>query len=346
MSESETLPGLVQIGETLRAARENRALSLDQAAARLRCDVRVVEALEAGRFADVGPAVFARGHLLRYAEMLGEPGEAMVAEWAALADGASAGELMADSHPRRVRDLRVVRRRLVGGTALLCVAIVAAWGFQQMAARPSLATAKPVVAAATDAAGEGEARTSAPPAAPVGATAIEPPTDAATSGQGGATPSVPTAPSTPAASVAPGSASAPAPRPVPAATAAAVASSAVPAGATASPAERSVTASPGDALARTATVATAQLAITATADSWLEIYDRRNRRLYFGVARPGTLVDVRGALPLRVVVGNVPATTFELDGRRVEVPRDAMRTRRAATFRVGPDGRLTAWPRA
>ncbi len=128
MSESETLPGLVQIGETLRAARENRALSLDQAAARLRCDVRVVEALEAGRFADVGPAVFARGHLLRYAEMLGEPGEAMVAEWAALADGASAGELMADSHPRRVRDLRVVRRRLVGGTALLCVAIVAAWG--------------------------------------------------------------------------------------------------------------------------------------------------------------------------------------------------------------------------
>jgi cytoskeleton protein RodZ len=92
--------------------------------------------------------------------------------------------------------------------------------------------------------------------------------------------------------------------------------------------------------------ASARLAVTASEESWLEVYDRRNRRLYFGVARPGALVDVRGNLPLRVVVGNAPATTFEVDGRRVEVPREAMRGRRAATFRVGPDGRLSAWPRA
>ena len=83
MEEVEVPPGLIEIGETLRAARESHGLSLDTAAAQLRSDARVVEALEHGRFGELGPPVFARGHLLRYATLLGEPGEAMVEEWSA-----------------------------------------------------------------------------------------------------------------------------------------------------------------------------------------------------------------------------------------------------------------------
>lgn len=297
MIETEAEPGLIQIGETLRAAREVRRLSLDQVAARLRCDLRVIECLEEGRFAAIGPPVFARGHLLRYAEMLGESGDAMVVAWAQAAAGTSAaGELMSDTHPRRTRDLRRVRRQLVIGTAILCAAIIAIWSLQQLGSGSTETTE----------------RVAAQPAAPAAAADLSPPL-----------PPPPRMASAPLASTA---------SPAPAA-ASVVAPAVATTGAAASPPSAS------------SQFASAQLAVTATADSWLEIYDRRNRRLFFGVAKPGTLVDVRGNLPLRVVVGNVPATTFELDGRRIEVPREAMRGPRAATFRVGADGRLSVLPR-
>jgi cytoskeleton protein RodZ len=309
MAEPEAEPGLVQIGETLRAAREVRGLSLEQAALRLRCDVRVIERLEAGRFDELGPPVFARGHLLRYAEMLGESGDAMITAWAHAAAGTSAaGELMSDTHPRRTRDLRQIRRRLVAGTAILCVAIVVLWSLQQLGSRPTVEVG---TGAASD-----EVQAVVPAAAPATTTIV------ANGGPAAGDSAV----QGPHADLAAPVVTAP-----PAAAPAAAPSTAVPQAVAAPAASRAPT---------------AQLAVIATADSWLEIYDRRNRRLFFGVARPGALVDVRGSLPLRVVVGNVPATTFELDGRRVEVPREAMRGRRAATFRVGPDGRLSAWPRA
>lgn len=61
------------IGTRLRDAREKRALTVLQAAEKLRVDARVLEALEAGNFAALGAPVYARGHLRRYAELLGEP---------------------------------------------------------------------------------------------------------------------------------------------------------------------------------------------------------------------------------------------------------------------------------
>jgi cytoskeleton protein RodZ len=82
------------------------------------------------------------------------------------------------------------------------------------------------------------------------------------------------------------------------------------------------------------------------ADSWLEVYDVRNRRLFFGLATVGAPVDVQGRAPLRVIVGNAPAATVELNGRRVELPPGAMRGRRAAALRVNADGQLIALPRA
>ncbi|MCP5328440.1 MAG: DUF4115 domain-containing protein [Sinobacteraceae bacterium] len=309
MIETEAEPGLIQIGETLRAAREVRRLSLDQAAARLRCDLRVIECLEEGRFADIGPPVFARGHLLRYAEMLGESGDAMVEAWAQAAAGTSAaGELMSGTHPRRTRDLRRVRRQLVIGTAILCAAIIAIWSLQQLGSGPTETAGRVAVQPAA-------------PAAPVAAAPAAPATGTAEASR-----------TTIPASVAP-----PLPR---------VAAAAPTRSAAAEPAAAPTTSAAASPPSASSQFASAQLAVTATADSWLEIYDRRNRRLFFGVAKPGILVDVRGNLPLRVVVGNVPATTFELDGRRIEVPREAMRGPRAATFRVGADGRLSVPPRA
>jgi cytoskeleton protein RodZ len=89
-----------------------------------------------------------------------------------------------------------------------------------------------------------------------------------------------------------------------------------------------------------------RLRLAFAAESWLEIYDVRNRRLFFGLATPDSPVEVQGGAPMRVIVGNAPAATVELNGRKVEVPPDAMRGRRAAALRVDADGRLSALPRA
>ncbi len=60
------------IGTRLRAAREKKGLTILQTAEKLHVDPRIVEALEAEDFAALGAAVYARGHLRHYAELVGE----------------------------------------------------------------------------------------------------------------------------------------------------------------------------------------------------------------------------------------------------------------------------------
>jgi cytoskeleton protein RodZ len=60
------------IGARLKTARERRGLSLLQAAEKLHVDSHVLEALEAERFAALDAPVFVRGHIRRYAELVGE----------------------------------------------------------------------------------------------------------------------------------------------------------------------------------------------------------------------------------------------------------------------------------
>src|SRR5205823_14067558 len=59
-------------GARLRAAREQAGLSLAQAAESLALDPPTLEALEAEDFAALGADVYVRGHLRRYAELIGE----------------------------------------------------------------------------------------------------------------------------------------------------------------------------------------------------------------------------------------------------------------------------------
>jgi cytoskeleton protein RodZ len=64
--------GSVGIGARLRAARERRGLTTLQAAEKLHVDARVLESLEGDNFAPLGADVYVRGHLRRYAELVGE----------------------------------------------------------------------------------------------------------------------------------------------------------------------------------------------------------------------------------------------------------------------------------
>ncbi len=70
---------VVTIGPRLRAERERRGLSAQKAADELHLDGWVIDALEAEDYERVGPAVYAKGHLKRYAALLGMPAAEIMA---------------------------------------------------------------------------------------------------------------------------------------------------------------------------------------------------------------------------------------------------------------------------
>lgn len=67
------------------AARERAGLTALQAAERLHLDLATLQALEADRFETLGAAVFVRGHLRRYAELLAVPVSELDAAYSAAA---------------------------------------------------------------------------------------------------------------------------------------------------------------------------------------------------------------------------------------------------------------------
>ena len=94
-------------GARLRGAREQKGLTVLEAAEKLHVDARTLEALEAEDFAALGADVYVRGHLRRYAEFIGE-------------SPAELQELYASSsHAARPDLTRIPRRDPANGAARL-----------------------------------------------------------------------------------------------------------------------------------------------------------------------------------------------------------------------------------
>jgi cytoskeleton protein RodZ len=152
------------IGERLRAARERAGLSVVVAAEKLHLDIKVIEALEADRFADLGASVYVRGHLRRYADFVGEPGAEMVGKYTAQEARPVPPDLTQAPHPEHRTDPRRLVTPLVG---LLCAAVLmlAIWWIlagskstelpaaAQVGSEPAIATSEPVPASPGSAAG-------------------------------------------------------------------------------------------------------------------------------------------------------------------------------------------------
>ena len=73
-------------GELLRRERERRSITLQQAAEDLHLDTKVVEAIEANRFELLGAPVYARGHLRKYAQLVGLSPQFIIQRYEALTD--------------------------------------------------------------------------------------------------------------------------------------------------------------------------------------------------------------------------------------------------------------------
>src|SRR5712671_7366615 len=85
------------IGARLKAERERRGLSPQKAADELHLDGWVIDALEADDYGRIGPSVYAKGHLKRYAALLGLPsagnhGRLRIPAPSARAGGVAAGQ--------------------------------------------------------------------------------------------------------------------------------------------------------------------------------------------------------------------------------------------------------------
>jgi len=82
------------------------------------------------------------------------------------------------------------------------------------------------------------------------------------------------------------------------------------------------------------------LAIRLPRESWVEIYDRGGGRLYFNLAREGSEVVVKGAGPMRVLLGNVEGAAVAYNGAPYDLSR--YRGRSVVRFTVGELPRTTA----
>jgi cytoskeleton protein RodZ len=109
------------IGERLRAGRERSGLSIAAAAEKLHLDSKVIEALEADRFAELGASVYVRGHLRRYADFVGEPGAELVSSYSARDARPPPPDLTQIPHAERRTDPRWLVTPLVG---LSCAAVL------------------------------------------------------------------------------------------------------------------------------------------------------------------------------------------------------------------------------
>lgn len=73
-------------GELLKTARIERSVSVQQIADDMHLDVPVVEALESNNFALLGPPVYSRGHLRKYAALVGLSPDVVISHYEMMSD--------------------------------------------------------------------------------------------------------------------------------------------------------------------------------------------------------------------------------------------------------------------
>ena len=135
-------------GGMLRVGRERRGYSVQHVAEELHLDIRVIEALETNRFEALGAPVYARGHLRKYATILGLSPATVLARYEALGgtppDPTPVPAVMAV--PLRVERRRVSKLPLWIAAAIVIVAGLAWLVFQLLQARGAIGTTSAVTA--------------------------------------------------------------------------------------------------------------------------------------------------------------------------------------------------------
>lgn len=298
-------------GAYLRAIREQRGLSLHQVAVELHVSDFIIEALERGDYAVLGGAVFVRGHLRNYARALG------VAEGEVLSlydqgqnklttPGLVTQHSGATMSPR-AREWYM--RAATGGVLLILLVLAVSWWQRRPEER-----AEPA-----------QTQVEAAPLPATGATAT--PLTLAAASQPAAQPGAVNL-STP---LAPAPAKAAAPRAQREEHKPATVTASAPAPAATPVPTRQVITGAGDAGSLT------HAKFMLSAASWIEVYDVGGKRLYYDLAPAGDTLDLSGAGPLQVFLGNAPGVSVELNGTAFDI-KQYSRADNTARFKLGAAG--------
>ena len=297
------------IGSRLRAAREKKGLTILQAAEKVHLDPRILEALEAEDFAALGAAVYVKGHMRHYAELVGEQPAELQALYASSTHPApTQPDLTRISRPLPENDAS----KFAGPAMMALVAIAAIGALWWLLNTPS---EKPQTTEVQQSAQNVAAPTPQESPTPEGAETNAPDAAAVPTppGKVGKSSPAPAAAGTKAAS--PAKATAPQSR-LAAATAAPAAH--------AVPTSAAVPASTTTAASTTAPLPTrtkqGELTLKFSSDSWAEVYDATGQRLFYDVGAASSAHTVRGPAPLRVVLGNASGVALEFNGRPASIP--------------------------
>lgn len=287
------------LGAVLRAARESRGESLPEVARALKLSVRQLEAIEEERFSELPGPAFVKGFVRNYGRHLGvDVGPMVTARWGA---GASMIELVPMGNAAGILPVSGERsgmsKLFVPVVLVLVIGGALAWYFDGFDPNPGAQEAVQASDALSGSAVEPEAEGFGPP---VEQDAVE----------GEVLPQAP-------AMVLPPSADAPAPvqlpeqllLPEPAAKEVASAAQA---------AEVPETPAGGEASAEVSS-GPGRLVFRLEGESWLEVRDSRDRRLYSGVGSAGSVRVVQGQGPFSLVIGNAAGVRLEHAGRNIEL---------------------------
>jgi cytoskeleton protein RodZ len=278
------------LGQTLRAARNAKGLTLEEISAELRIEVHQLAALEQCRFTDIGPPVFVKGYLRHYGNRLGLEYKDLLAAYYRLVEPQEFS--IAPSRTIKLHDERQVTMWVL---AALVIGLLGVFLFVWIVDEP------PVTAPTAD---------SVAPQPD-----LSPPADA---GSGLPLPDETEEPvfepaepvETPVAETA-DQAAEPAPE-------TAGAAPVGPAPAAAAPGLPGVQGAPG---ARP--VPAVRIDIVFAEDSWVAVTDGRGARLYYGLGRAGERSSLTGEAPVDVLIGNTAGVELTVDGNAFEVPSEA-----------------------
>jgi cytoskeleton protein RodZ len=298
-------------GQRLKAERERRGMSAQKAADEMHLDSWVIEALEADDYQRVGPPVYSKGHLKKYASILGLPAAEILSAFGADAPPAAARAAAPSSV--RLPTTAPVGKDLpwpqLAAAALIAVLVGGVFWWRPWHQRSAAPASRAPSSSSTDAASVAEAQ---PPRA------AESPGEEANSpelvaGAGARADDAAGAPGVPGAAV---SSTAAAPE---------------------APAPATADAARGAGRAR--------LRLSFSADSWVDVHDAEGRRVYAGSGRANSVKTIAGIAPLRVYLGFASGVQLQLNDRAVAIGPQFV-TGDVARFEAGADGVLRRDTRA
>jgi cytoskeleton protein RodZ len=309
----------LEIGDALKAAREARGWTQQDAATKLRLMARQVEAMEAEDYATLGQPVFARGFVRNYARLLGLDPEPLLNR---MSESGAAPAEKVDSEPYSAASKKAVSPILIGILAVLVLILAVPvatyfWlnsGEEVAATEPAMqsaqtrADARPAPEAQLQ-----SASTPVMPAVPDMAIPDHAATDAAKQESQPVT--APPNPQMPLSAPKPAPASAPE---QPVSDAAAQSLATRPDNATAT-APDNVAPEPPENPYLPPNFRNKSIRLQFDQDAWVQIRDGNGRTIHSTLSKAGSTVELSGKPPFEFVVGNAANVRMTYSGRPFDI---------------------------